>query len=291
MPIPVVIGLYELIVMLLTWAASRWGVAVSVAAGTATLSGVDLDTLMDGVRKFVAGQLNQFLPGANFVAADITIAGFERGLARELFSLMGIEFRDLTNKTKIREDVIAFAGAQLAAKLGVSFSDITDTNAIKADLLAYGGAQFEAKTGIYTGPLTDVEAVKANVLAWAQGQTTAAMTADAATAKAALLGVGVDSVAVAAQVKKTWGITMSDGKAALAVVDKMLATHALRRFDELEKLSKKDRRRIMNRGYQEKFRKRANAKPGDALYDGRVNGKSIYVPKGYTITVSPPAGP
>lgn len=219
----------------------------------------------------------------------------ENPLSDESFSAamskkLGFPIRTLKDQQSIKEDLEAYAAAQISERSGYLVRSVSNVDMLKEDLVRVSSAVLSEKLGIPAGVIAedggvfDPAAVKERLLIWAKAELMSRVEGDVLIGLQDILAVP-DVESAAAELNNRLGAINVDQTVTarrLAVhLSNLLATDAVTGYQKAARaMTKRQRRQESLRAAQAKFRRR--------------HGKrEVYVPLGFSATVTenqPPAG-
>lgn len=290
MPLPLLlVPLWEFVVWVVGWVAANKGRAVALAL----VGGPIADAMTDGdiqevwrrARNAVAALLNQ-ITGWHFTGEDFASEqAVVIGLTREISGTIGIPLSNVLDRAALESDLEIYALSMIEQRTGVTLSSLRNVEALKADFARIAGGVITEKAGIPISNILDPDAIKADVLSWAKDQVMLEIGEDLNQAVNAEWQAGVTLLQM---VKNRTGKEVSP-KALLRGVNDSLVKRYMVKVQEVDKMSKADRRKLQNKMAQRRFRARADER--SAEFDGRRGAEVVYVPKGWNASVTPPDAP
>lgn len=290
MPLPLLlVPLWEFVLWMVTWVATNKAKAVALVA----VGGPIADAMTDGdiqevwrrARNAVAALLNQItgwrFTGEDFASEQAVVIG----LTREISGTIGIPLSNVLDRQALESDLEVYALAMIEQRTGVTLSSLRNVEALKADFARIAGGVITEKAGIPISNILDPEAIKADVFSWAKDRVMLEIGDDINQAVNAEWQAGVTMLQM---VKNRTGKEVSP-KALLRGVNDALVKRYMVKVQEVDKMSKPERRKLQNKMAQRRFRARANER--SAEFDGRKGAEVVYVPKGWNASVTPPDAP
>lgn len=186
----------------------------------------------------------------------------------------GFQIRTLFDKEMLKEDVFSAAAGLLEQRTGVRLSNVMDPEQIKADVLAWGANRLAVETGIYLSNPADMEAVKADILEFGAQMGLARVVEDLS---GALNATDKDGARLA-QLLDRAGLKNVKAPDMVRNANAVLLGYADRRFAQVKKETKEERRKAQLRKAQKRFRAR-HSQPWSSSYTG-IPGGMTYVPVG-----------
>lgn len=209
------------------------------------------------------------------------------GAALLLTERTGIQIRSLYQIDIVVEDLENWALQMIEQKTNIRLSSLRDVEALRGDFVKIAGGVITAQTGIPLTDITNPDQIKLDVMDWARD---AAMLEIGESVNTAVSAEWKQGVSMLKMLRDRMGKNVSPRALLRGVNDAMVARYAVRLQDVGTKtVSKKDVRRYQNKLAQRRFRARADR--NNPMWDGRVGGKTGYVPKGWTVTYNKPSAP
>lgn len=239
--------------------------------GISTLAGQIADAA------FVKG-LDRFMSDEIFEASGFRIdpdrMWTRQGWADGVGGTLGVPLRDVTDRKKVSEDVMAAGVTLVGQKVGLTLTDVTSVDAIRKDLMSFGVSSLSMDSGIYLSDPLDIEAVKADLMTWGKQEAMKVISDDIAASASLQDGDGLRLI----QLLEARGFPGMKPKEIMAHAQNVLMGYVAEEFERARPFEKRTRKRMLQRAASDKFRK-------------AHGNRSIYVPLGWTSQVNPPPDP
>lgn len=207
----------------------------------------------------------------------------DSSLAGAVSERVGIPIRSLKDRALITEDLNNFAAELISQKSGFMVHSVTDVAVLKEDLLRIGAAEMTSRLGFPVGVMPgdgevfDPAEIRKRLLMWAKAEILAEMSEDVQANVLEMAGAGnIDALADELNLKlKVAAIdkVVTARQISVAISNTMAAKAVGEYQSYVLSASKLDRKRVLNRAAQAKFR---------AAHGNRQQ----YVPLGMTATIT-----